>query len=202
MVSVVTASLGGYDTPKHHVPQSVPCKFVTLKDSDFRSAVTLPRLTAKVPKFMPWLYAPGPWIWLDASFGITSPTFVEEVMGSTAGAPLWQWQHGRDCIYDEAEASTPLPKYAGQPIREQVDHYREAGHPEHWGLWATGMIVYRRRLPDFGSAWWNEVYTWTVQDQLSEPFVLRQLDMRPSPLPYSLWGNPWLHHHPHADGTQ
>ena len=45
----------------------------------------------------------------------------------------------------EAKASMELEKYQGQRCIEQVEAYREEGHPEHWGLYACGLIVRHHR---------------------------------------------------------
>ena len=96
--------------------------------------------------------------------------------------PIAQFAHPwRDCIYAEAEASVSLPKYDGQPVTEQAACYRRLGHPEHWGLWASGLIA-RQHTPEVkahGAAWTRETDMWTLQCQISEPFVLPQ--PRPAP---------------------
>src|SRR5207244_2518916 len=86
----------------------------------------------------------------------------------------------RDCIYDEREASHPNPKYDGQPTDEQVTSYRDQGHPEHWGLIHSGLIVRRdnERVRAFDESWWQEIVRWSIQDQLSLPPLLRTMDLR------------------------
>ena len=54
--------------------------------------------------------------------------------------------------------------------------------------------------------WMQEIETWTLQDQISLPYVLWKHGIHPSPWPHypprSKQGpNPWLEIHKHADGT-
>jgi hypothetical protein len=215
MTQIVTAIFGSYDEVKPPLEQSVPCQFTLLTDNpmleapgwrrpvDYKSQAH-PRLSAKKPKLQPWRYCigDGPWIWIDGSFEIISPTFVEEVLAGADGHLLAQWEHpDRSCVYAEAVVSSVLPKYADVPVVEQAAHYREIGHPTLWGLWATGLIVYREPVDYLSGLWWAEMNRWGYQDQISQPVALRAAGMRPKGLPYGLRSNPWLKHHPHVDGT-
>lgn len=199
MVQVVSCSLGGYDTPKTRAPQSVPCEFthITSWVDDARH----PRMIAKEPKLRPWQFTAddGPWIWIDGSAQIVSPSFVEEALA--AGGPIAQWRHpSRDCIYQEATASLPLAKYKNTPVVEQAEHYRSLGYPEHGGLWATGLIVYHEPLDYLADLWWAEMNRWGYQDQISQPVALRNAGLRPVELPGGLGQSPWLRWHSHRSG--
>lgn len=154
-------------------------------------------VAAKYPKFHPRAHTRALLTaWIDGSYRITSPRFLAEA-GEYA-EPLAQFAHPwRDCLFDEAAFSATLPKYAGQDLARQAAEYREAGMPEHWGLWATGVIIrncnyYRDALSDFSAAWMAEVQRHTFQDQVSQPYVLRRYQLRPSALPGDHISNPWL----------
>lgn len=168
-----------------------------------------PSLAVRWPKALPWLYADTYWsIWIDASFLIKSPRMVADMI--PFARPIAQFKHYlRDCIYAEAEASKVLPKYQGLKLDEQVASYRESrdedagsrydgvnipGHPEHWGLWATGVIA-RQHTPaviNFGNAWLRQSERWGFQDQISEPPTLARHDLRPADLPGCFTSNPWV----------
>lgn len=212
-VAVVTAVFGNYDSLKEPVPQSVPADWICITDDGSLSSdiwkmevhshgTTHPRSRAKIPKFMPWLYTNADTtIWVDASAQVVSPTFVEEALAALGDASMAQFRHPwRDCIYEEAQASLPLAKYEGLPILAQVESYRSKGHPEHWGLWATGVIArhHDETQKELGRRWAHHCYAWTYQDQLSEPFLLRELDVNIADLPHDLVANPWLRWHEHA----
>jgi hypothetical protein len=153
-----------------------------------------PNRAAKHPKMLPTDYtAADKSVWLDASFAVTSPRFVAEVLSHAE--PLAQFVHPwRDCALAEAQASAPIPKYAGEPVLAQADAYRAVGHPEAWGLWATGVIA-RQHTPEvvaWGKAWLAEIERWSFQDQISHPYVCRLHNLRPASLPGTHLGNAWL----------
>jgi hypothetical protein len=97
----------------------------------------------------------------------------------------------RDCIYDEAEFCLPIPKYSTLPIEQQMAYYREMGYPKHAGLWATGLIVWNKEIRNvlFGRKWLLEQMRWGFQDQLSEPFLIDQMDIDICTLPWDLYTN-------------
>ncbi len=204
-VAVITAIYDGFDTLKPVCPQEEVADWVLVTDRPPADSlgwrVVLepclgfpPSRAAKVPKCLPWLFTEAPAsVYLDASYRVTSPALVAGVLA--AAAPLAQFVHPwRDCALAEAEFSAGLPKYAGQPLAAQAACYREAGHPDHWGLWASGVIGrwHTEEVRKAGEAWLGEIAAWSLQCQVSEPYVLRNLGLRPAPLPGNHLGNPWL----------
>jgi len=158
-----------------------------------------PRMLAKYPKLMPHLVLPDyeVTIWIDGSHRITSPQAIVETMDCLARGDAGFALHKhpwRDCIYDEAEASLELWKYATQPIEEQVEEYRERGHPEHWGLWACGSMarVNGERINAAMEHWWAECLAWSYQDQISLPVVMREAGWRPDEFPHQQYASPWF----------
>lgn len=197
---------GGYDTVKPALPQSaVDVEWICVTDdpdieADGWTVVyepqpgVHPNRAAKRPKFLPWEYTVADAsVWIDASFRVASDRFVVDAL--SLADPIAQFVHPwRDCIYDEMTASIGLRKYFGEPIEAQVEQYRSSGHPEHWGLWATGVIARRHtdRVRTLGLQWLSQVNAWSFQDQISHPRVLREAGLRPSPLPGTHFANPWL----------
>lgn len=209
-VAVVTAIYGGYDTlkPAGDAP-GVEWVCVTddqkLRDEpqgwqviyEPRNGVH-PNRAAKRPKMLPWCYTGADAsVWIDASFIPAAPDFPRALLDHAE--PIAQFAHpDRDCIYDEAAFSVPLSKYRGQPLAEQVEHYRAIGHPEHWGLWATGVIARRHTdaVIDFGWRWLADCECFTYQDQVSEAPALARAGLRPSTLPGHFVESPWLRYEP------
>ena len=188
---IYSANYGGWDPPRS---QPVPVQTYTdetqpIPRDDPRMAVaylsdlSYPRLAAKWWKVRPDLACPdaGITVWIDGSMTLLVPDLlsraVEELGSDDALFMRHPW---RDCIYDEREASHPNEKYDGQPTDEQVMAYRNAGHPAHWGLAHSGLIVRRnnRRVRAFDERWWQEIALWSIQDQLSLPFLLRTTPLR------------------------
>jgi hypothetical protein len=144
------------------------------------------RLDAKWWKLRPDLACPesAVTIWIDASVTILRADFANLCLAELGEDDALFMRHPwRKCIYAEAIASQIpglQPKYGGQPIAEQVGHYRAEGHPERWGLVQSTVLVRRNneRVRAFDAAWWAEIIRWSIQDQISLPVVLRRLTKR------------------------
>lgn len=209
-VAILTAIYDGYDELKPVLPQAgVDVEWVCVTDgaplSDAEAARgwsmmceprpgVHPNRAAKHPKYEPWRYTDAAAsIWVDASFRVVSETFVVEALAYAD--PIAQFAHPwRDCLFAEAKESAGLAKYAGEPSLEQAEHYRRLGHPQGWGLWATGVIARRHTdsVRDLGKLWLEETYRWSFQDQISQPYVLRETGLRPAALPGTHLATPWL----------
>jgi hypothetical protein len=222
MISVITACYGGYDTPwPLPAHEEICATFVSDQDLVSRAALdngwtngvlheiphVHPRLAAKVAKCDPMRFmfdCPHETIvWLDASARITDiDRFVDVVKSVSVTEPMAQFVHpDRDDVEDEAKVSATMEKYQGQKVGMQAWLYRHHGLPAHWGLWATGMIVYHPLAFDiqaFGNAWLAEQLAWTYQDQISEPYLLWKADYKPRALPGHLRDNGFVDWMPHT----
>lgn len=213
MITVVSACYGAYDQPIAPPEQDIDVRWVMVTDG----AVPVPepweaiyeprphlhpRMAAKVPKCLPFEYAETDVaIWLDASAQILTTSFVRTVAETLADGDIAQWVHPqRDCIHPEADVSASMAKYEGQPVHEQVAHYRKIGHPDQFGLWATGCMAWRITwtASDAGREWLAEQVQWTYQDQLSWPAVVRWNDLDIRPLPGGLWDRQMVQFRGHA----
>jgi TOD1/MUCI70, glycosyltransferase-like domain len=206
--AIITAIVDGYDDLKPVCPQEgLDCEWVLVTDNpaigdshdgwrvvhESRPGAS-PVRAAKHPKFRPWEYTQAPAsVWIDGSIRVTSPRFATEALA--LADPIAQFDHpDRDCIYQEAQVAAALPRYAAEPILQQAAAYGATGHPAHWGLWAATVIA--RRHTDLVKAlgwWWTaEVERWSCEDQVSQPYVLRNLGLRPAILPGYYRHNQWL----------
>ena len=228
-VAIYTAIFGGFDTLKTH-PDIPDVDFIvftddeTLADRDDWRAVTTAsssnsRLAAKYPKIVGPQSSPLDrykfTIWIDGSLEITSPTLIEALADlGPDGFAIYRHSY-RDNIRDEAQLSVMMAlgrysftsvKYAGQPILEQVQYYMSLGYADDAGLWGTGVLARVRsgRLDACMTDWMVENERWSVQDQISLPYVLWRHKIVPRELPGYPPGsmqdpNPWLEIHPHQE---
>lgn len=154
-----------------------------------------PRMQAKFHKLFPpkgyrWN------IWVDGAYVLRdqgAEDLVDDVIARSPSGFGLHRHHARDCIYSEAEHSLTLTKCEGLPLKDQVRHYWDAGHPRHWGLWAGGFLCRddSTRVQEIMRRWWNEIFRWSWRDQISLPFVLRSMQCRPDDWPWKWFQNPY-----------
>lgn len=165
-----------------------------------------PRLAAKVAKMLPWLWVDDDRsLWLDGSFEVL-PGLRDVVDEHLTDADVVAWRHpsGRLDAYEEAEFSAGYSKYL--PVRDamaaQVADYRRAGLPPASGLWECGMLARRHteEVRRHGQAWLQQVRRYTIQDQVSFPFVnwARGVEVAPWRAD-SHWSCGWVRWHAHRD---
>lgn len=203
--AIITAIYDDYDELKPVFPQAgLDVEWVCVTDRP-RAALgwrivvqpkqgVHPNIAAKEPKCAPWRYTDaGMSIWIDGSFRVTSERFAVEAL--FAANPIAQYLHpSRDCLYDEAVHCHNQPKYTNLRLTKQAMAYLDAGHPKHWGLWASGVIA-RRHVPEvraYGAAWLEEIAAWGFQDQISAPYCLRRKGLAPTALPGNIFDGRWL----------
>lgn len=210
-VSVISSCYGGVDVLLSPPTQSVEVdRWLMVTDqgnvpdgweilTQPRPWVT-PRFAAKHAKARPFDYVDTDVaIWLDSGAVITSEHLVETCLQALGDADIALWRHPeRNNVFDEATTSAAIGKYTGQHCRAQAEHYLDTGLPD--ALYATGCIVWRRTVRNdrFGQAWLAEMLRWSLQDQLSFPFVAWKLGVTPNEMPHSLWRNPHVKWRGHA----
>lgn len=184
---VYTAIYGGYDQPKP-APDDAPAVLFTDDPHlqapgwnvtvDPLSWIATPMLRAKWWKTHPHLAVPNcdATAWIDGSL-TPLPGFGGRCEDALRGLDWVLTKHPlRDCIYTELDASVPLPKYDPVAMRAQIRHYRAQGHPQQWGLFASGCMARLNvtRVNHASEEWWDNNVDWSWQDQLSLPVILRQ----------------------------
>lgn len=139
-----------------------------------------PRRSARFFKAMPQVFFPNyrRWIWIDGDVFIQDGISGKDLDGIKG--PLAAFKHReRNCAYDEAEACNILKLDAEPVIRSQVEGYQAEGFPAKAGLAETGMVL-RDNTPEiraFNRAWWSEISTKSVRDQISFNYVAWKLKL-------------------------
>lgn len=186
-VALITACYGAYD-PVRSLPEGLGFDDAVCVTDDasivgegWRVHVEprdeYPRLAAKRPKMLPWLFTDcDAAVWLDASFEVVNPGFGGWVRDHLRFNDFVVWLHpeGRVDIRQEVEVCWFFDKYKDYPLREQLAHYVADGMPELWGLYAGGTVGWRftDEAKDFGERWYAENVKWSIQDQVSLPYLL------------------------------
>lgn len=207
-VAIITSIYGAYDQLKPVLHQErVEVDWVFVTDSPPKDSLgwrvvhkerpnVHPNRAAKYPKLFPWNYTDAPSsIWIDGSFRIISATFAVEAI--SYANPIAQFKHPwRDCLYQEAEETIRIARYKPNTplIKAQADFYRRSGHPEHWGLWASGLIArqHTSTVKAMSAYWIHDIEEWSFQDQVSQPYSFRLTGLRPTEFPGTHFANPWI----------
>jgi hypothetical protein len=121
-------------------------------------------------------------IWVDGSVQIKSKNFVSAFM-NRAGGSICVFRHPwRQCVYKEAEKVKGKLHSVNEPVINQIAYYNGHRYPVNNGLYCgTVFGMYREerlnRLLDF---WWGQVKRFSARDQLSLPYCLWKLKIKPS----------------------
>jgi hypothetical protein len=136
-------------------------------------------------------------VWADGAFQL-QPGFVEWMIGHLGDADAAFFSHpDRTNIIDEMEfvykglADVPYLKvrYTGEPMREQVQAYVQDGlKVKNAPLISAGLFI-RRNSDKVNRAfdhWYIENTKWSIQDQLSLPYIIWKHSLRVNHIPGNL----------------
>ncbi|XP_041010513.1 probable hexosyltransferase MUCI70 [Juglans microcarpa x Juglans regia] len=145
------------------------------------------RLNGKVPKMLGHRLFPQARysIWVDSKSQFRrDPLGVLEALLWRTNSVLAISEHGaRSSIYDEGKAVVKKHKAAPEEVEVQLSQYHHDGFPDEKRFngkkaLAEASVIVREHTPLtnlFMCLWFNEVVRFTSRDQLSFPYVLRQL---------------------------
>ncbi len=142
-------------------------------------------------------------IYFDASFTFLKP--LPNLLERYSDAQFTLFQHGeRNDINAEAEACIRQGKDDRDVIDAQVERYRAEGLPSPSSCYSTGVLL--RDFTDplviaVNEAWCAEILAWSTRDQISLPFVLWRLGLKPDVIEGDVFYNRYLVPRPHA-GTR
>lgn len=116
-------------------------------------------------------------LYIDANIEIKNITIFEEIekkikQNIAISLPRHPW---RDCIYDELIANVGIKKDNPDIMTKQIKKMRAEGFPEHYGLWANGIIYRKHNEPGIIKLlddWWVMVKKYSKRDQLSFSYCL------------------------------
>jgi len=149
------------------------------------------RRTARHYKTMPHLYMPDAdiWLWVDGNARARRHPMdiVEDYLKDYEFLTL---KHpDRQCSYVESMFCSIVNKDRRDVLEAQNEHYKKLGFPRDKGLVETRAVIRRNttkiRLLD--EAWWSQIETWSVRDQVSLPFVVWSMDMKIGLIPGRCW---------------
>lgn len=156
------------------------------------------------------------YIWIDAAFHISDIDALQVFMVNALGSAdcAFFGHPDRQTIAEELkDVETAIAngfeylrvRYGDEPMRAQVDAYIAEGFPmDKYPLIASGMFI-RRNVPHVNAAfdhWLIENFKWTIQDQLSFPYILWKHNLTLNIIDGNIWSEAFHKHTGHVNPNQ
>ena len=190
----VSAHFGGPVPWDFHVTSDtveVSTAYYTDSNTPSRHLAMHPRLKSKIPKMMEWRNIDSDWyVWIDSSLKLKNnfldlPAQILKVAGDN---PLVLFRHtAGTSIREEAQRvlismknnhEYLIKRYTGEPIQEQVTYYYGDPNFQDNQLFATGFFAYHRSATPMLQEWFNHTIMWSLQCQISFPYVLQKSGLK------------------------
>jgi len=150
-----------------------------------------PRLRGKIPKMIVWEDHPGYdyYIWMDAGFSLLKTDAIEKMVDYCMGWDACFFNHpARTSVKQELDFVVELmrhdnqyliERYSGEKMTEQVDFYLKDATWQDNLLLACGIFIYSKSIIEnkeynLMKEWFYQNCLWSVQDQLSLPYLLHK----------------------------
>ena len=171
-----------------------------------RQKAMLPRLRGKIPKMIVWEDHPdyNYYIWMDAGFSISDESAIERMVDACIDTDACFFKHsGRSSVKQELDHVISLiatdnqyliDRYDGERMKEQVEHYSKNVHWIDNVLFECGTFIYSKnvianRQYNLMKEWFYHNCIWSVQDQLSLPYLLHKFGTRYKLLEGNVYSN-------------
>ena len=194
----VSAHFGGPAPWKHTIRSKtvkVSTAYYTDDNTPSRQNAMTPRLKSKIPKMLEWQFIEADWyVWMDSSLKLKNDVddIPQLILQAAGDNPLCFFRHSdgssirrevfRVLHSIDKNHQYLIKRYGGEPLREQMIHYY--GDPDFKDnlLLAGTVFAYHRSAAPMLLDWFHHNIIWTIQDQISLPYVLQK-----SGLGYSLF---------------
>jgi hypothetical protein len=194
-VLVTTASFGGVlrSTWVDQISNKYNIIFNRIDDTTEtrREKSMMPRLRGKIPKMVVWETHPNYdyYVWIDSSFSLLRNDAIENMVDYCLGWDACFFSHpARTSVKQELDFVTNLirddnqyliDRYSGEKMIEQVNSYFNDLNWHDNLLFACGIFIYSKSLVEnkeynLMKEWFYHNCLWSVQDQLSLPYLLHK----------------------------
>lgn len=167
------------------------------------------RLKGKIHRMLEWEEYPDYdyYIWMDSTFHILKPDAIKYAVASIGSADICLFPHpDRHSIREELDLVNELVKqgnpyiisrYGGERINQQVRHYYLDEDFVDDTLFATGCFIYSRNLVEnrehnLMKEWFYHNCIWSVQDQLSLPYLIKKMQVNYNLFDTDIYHNPYF----------
>lgn len=186
----VSAHFGGKAPWKNHVESDrfqVTNSFYDDSNYSSRHLAMHPRLKAKIPKMLEWKYVEADWyVWVDSSIRLRGNKICDWIEKTADGKELCLFKHSYansireevNRVRDNLDRSVSYIKrrYSGEPLLEQLVYYYGDKNFVDDRLFGMTMFAYKRSAAPLMQEWFNHNVEWSIQDQISFPYVLSKFE--------------------------
>jgi hypothetical protein len=215
-VRVITADFGdhisnyNYQLP-HQITKKYEVEYICYTDQNTSSRLLSlhPRLKSKIPKMLDWVENSADYyIWFDSKFKIRSNTLVDDVIDSLGDYDIQIFKHPQrksikseiDFLEDEMlrlNNNYLIDRYKGERIRSQYEFYLQDPNFIDNNFFSMGFFVYSKNLiknRDYNlmTDWFFHNCYWSIQDQISFPYLLHKHKTKYRTFDFQLFNNKYL----------
>ena len=139
------------------------------------------RRNAKIYKILPQLFFPDYdyYIWMDITHGLLMDPH-EIISELTEDIGIFR-HNRRNCIYDESQEILKYRMDHKHLVEFQMNDYFTNGYPGKNGLFELPTFVLKNtpKIKEMSLMWWEQICKYSSRDQLSLPYVLHKLNIKP-----------------------
>lgn len=192
MDCIVSANLGNFDKRQLNVAQDRTCFTYIFNDEVYppRSCSMTPRLQARIPKCFSWQMLPGhdTYLWVDSSCILDRPDSLEWFIDKLGDADMAVFKHpNRETVQQEADylrhrLDIKCPYITPRYTNEDIDGQLREVDPDA-ELYASTAFIYKNspQTREALKEWWYHISRYHSIDQLSLPWVTRNLKVNVIP---------------------
>ena len=185
-VHFISAHFGGNPPWKNQIKSSkhdISVAYYDDSNTPSRHLAMHPRLKAKIPKMLEWKFIDSDWyVWMDSSVRLKEEDPVDEILSSAGDSPLCLFKHsyGNSIEYEAKRVLNDLKekreyiskRYKGEAIKEQLVHYYGDNEFVDNKLFGMTFFAYHRSASSLMQEWFMHNLIWSIEDQISFPYVL------------------------------
>lgn len=171
-----------------------------------RAKAMMPRLRGKMSKMLAWENYPNYdyYIWADSIFSIDNENAIEKLIDECLDVDACFFKHAsRNSVKQELDFVLSLMeigneyllnRYDGEKMKEQVEYYSKDKSWIDDLLFECGTFIYSKSLIEnknynLMKEWFYQNCLWSVQDQLSLPYLVHKFNIKYKILPGNVYEN-------------
>jgi hypothetical protein len=212
LITTASFSFGGlHSTWVEQVSEKYSVTFNRIDDRSEtpREKAMHPRLRGKIPKMIVWEDFPDfdYYVWLDCRFSILQPDSIERFVDECSDVDACFFNHcARTSVKQELDFVVSLmeqgnqyliDRYQNERMTDQVESYLKDKTWNDNRLFECGAFVYSKNVianrdHNLMKEWFYQNCIWSVQDQLSLPYLLHKFQTNYKTFPGNVYDNSFI----------